>query len=110
MKEFREYDLLVNTTSIYPDKGANLNYTIHGLTGEAGELANKWKKVIRDDDCVLTEESREAMAKELADVLWYLSACAFELGYTTEDLAKLSAEKLLGRRARGTLGGSGDDR
>lgn len=108
--KLKEFEQLVNDTSIYPNKGDNLNYTIHGLTGEAGEVSNKYKKVLRDDGGVLTEQTRMALANELGDVLWYVVACVYELGLTTEDLAKLCADKLIGRRERNTLNGSGDDR
>ena len=105
----KSLDKLVNETSIYPDKGDNFNYTVVGLAGEAGELNNKWKKVLRGDR-EFDDAAKKYFAKELGDVLWYLTACAYELGYPLDKIATMTVDKLLGRRERGTLQGDGDDR
>jgi NTP pyrophosphatase (non-canonical NTP hydrolase) len=87
-----------------------LAYPALGLAGEAGEVAEHAKKAIRDDAGVVTEERRRAMAKELGDVLWYLSQLASELGLELEEIARANLEKLLSRQRRGVLSGSGDER
>ena len=101
-------------TAIYPGAtfGTNtaINYTILGLVGEAGEVAGKWKKVIRDDNGFLSSLAAIALADELADVLWYVARAADELGYSLEELAQKNLDKLNSRAERGALGGSGDNR
>jgi NTP pyrophosphatase (non-canonical NTP hydrolase) len=78
--------------------------------GEAGEVADKLKKVIRDNDGVLTGPVRDAVAKELGDVLWYLAVLANELDYDLNTIAEDNLLKLLSRQERGVLSGSGDNR
>jgi NTP pyrophosphatase (non-canonical NTP hydrolase) len=95
---------------VYPEAGSNLTYPALGLCGEAGEAAEKVKKAIRDDDGVLTEERREALAAELGDVLWYLAQLATEAGLDLDTIAASNLDKLLSRRARAVLHGSGDFR
>jgi NTP pyrophosphatase (non-canonical NTP hydrolase) len=87
-----------------------LSYPALGLAGEAGEVAEHAKKAIRDDGGMLSGERRQAMAKELGDVLWYVSQLASELGLELEDVAQANLEKLLSRQRRGVLSGSGDER
>lgn len=110
MHYFEEYQQLVVKTAIYPDRGSNLIYPVLGLCGESGEVAEKVKKLLRDEGGEMTVEARDAIKKELGDVLWYVIAVANELGVTLEDVVQTNTEKLLGRRERGTLQGSGDDR
>ena len=66
--------------------------------------------MIRDDDGRVSEERREALAKELGDVLWYLAQLATELDLDLDEVAELNLEKLLSRQRRGVLHGAGDDR
>lgn len=107
---FNEYQNTAFTTAVYPNKGNNLTYPVLGLGEEAGEVLGKLKKMMRDDGGVLSEERRQAFKKELGDVLWYVAATATELGFTLEEVVEANLEKLFGRRERGTLHGSGDDR
>ena len=110
---FEEYQRRAANTSNYPGQGTpvGLNYTVLGLIGESGEVANKLKKVHRDmGGDVKNPEIREMIAKELTDCLWYLSACAGELGYTLDQIAIMSLEKVEDRKRRGVIGGSGDER
>lgn len=65
---------------------------------------------MRDDEGQITQERREALKKELGDVLWYVSACATELGLSLNEIAQANAEKLRRRQAEGKLKGSGSDR
>jgi len=99
-------------------KGALLYPTL-GLNGEAGEVAEKVKKLHRDDEMnFLTEdfpdqldpEDAFELALELGDVLFYLAACAGDIGYSLEEVAELNIEKLKDRKERGKLAGSGDFR
>ena len=104
-----EYQSEALKTAVYPEADALL-YTVLGLNGEAGELAEKMKKCIRDDAGILTEERRQAMIKELGDVLWYVATTAKELETTLEIVAQANVNKLRSRQERGKLKGSGDDR
>jgi NTP pyrophosphatase (non-canonical NTP hydrolase) len=81
-----------------------------GLVGEAGEVADKFKKLLRDKGGVASEEERKEIVKELGDVLWYVNSISHYLGYNLEDAAKLNLEKLASRKERNVLHGSGDNR
>ena len=107
---FEEYQKRSRETAIYPNKDNNFIYPTLGLAGEAGEVAEKIKKVLRDDNNIITEEKRDALKKELGDVLWYLAQIATELGLTLDDVASGNLEKLAIRKAEGKLHGSGDIR
>jgi NTP pyrophosphatase (non-canonical NTP hydrolase) len=104
-----EYQALARKTAIYPADCA-VDYCIHGLTSEAGEVAGKWKKVLRDNGGVLTMDKAGTVAGELGDVLWYVANLAFELGVSLQDLANENVRKLHDRQNRGVLSGSGDNR
>lgn len=88
----------------------NIYYPTMGLAGEAGEVANKVKKVMRDKGGVITEEFKKDIAKELGDILWYVSTCSSMLGLDLNDIAEANIEKLYSRMDRGVLKGSGDNR
>ena len=107
---FSEYQTQSRTTAVYPNAGDNLLYPTLGLGGEAGEVAEKVKKMIRDDAGELSEERREAIAKEIGDVLWYVAQLATEARLDLDGIAAANLEKLLSRQARGVLQGSGDNR
>lgn len=108
--ELSEYQRQSRVTAVYPGAGENIIYPTLGLAGEAGEVAEKVKKMIRDDAGVLHDERRDAIAKELGDVLWYVAQVATEAGLDLDAIAAANLEKLLSRRDRGVLQGSGDDR
>jgi NTP pyrophosphatase (non-canonical NTP hydrolase) len=108
--ELSEYQSLSRRTATYPRAGEDLTYPALGLCGEAGEVAEKVKKTLRDDGGVLTDERREALSRELGDVLWYLSQLATEAGLDLEEIAAENLDKLFSRQERGVLRGSGDDR
>ena len=105
-----DYQQASRVTAVYPGAGDNLLYPTLGLCGEAGEVAEKVKKMVRDDDGVLTDERRDALAKELGDVLWYVAQVATEAGLELDAIAQANLDKLLSRRDRGVLQGSGDER
>ena len=87
-----------------------LVYPILGIVGEAGELANKLKKVARDDQGQMDLHAVEDTEKELGDVQWYVAAIATELRTRLSSVANNNLNKLFSRKARGVLGGSGDNR
>jgi len=105
-----EYQSRALDTAIYPNRGANFVYPALGLVGEAGEVADKLKKVIRDNDGVLTDAVRDAVAKELSDVCWYIAVLAAELDYSLDEIFDMNLTKLASRKERGVLAGSGDNR
>jgi NTP pyrophosphatase (non-canonical NTP hydrolase) len=105
-----DYQTAALRTAIYPNLGQNFIYPILGLVGESGEVAEKAKKIIRDGNGELTPETREKMAFELSDVMWYVAVLAFELDYTLEEVLKMNIDKLASRQQRGVLSGSGDNR
>ena len=107
---FEEYQKKSRETAIYPDKDKNFIYPTLGLVGEAGEIAEKIKKVLRDKNGVIDEETRKEISKELGDVLWYLSQLATEVELSLEEIAALNISKLQSRKDRGQLHGTGDNR
>jgi len=110
--EMNEYQRIARQTAIYKDP---VVYPALGLSGESGEVAEKIKKLIRDKGGInglqsIEDEDRDAVAKEIGDVLWYCANLAQDIGYTLEDVAKINIGKLAKRKEEGKLGGSGDDR
>ena len=91
-------------TAIYPTQHA-ITYPALGLAGEAGEVANKVKKIIRDG-----KMDKAALAAEIGDCLWYIAALCRDLNVDLEQVAKNNLEKLYNRKQKGTLQGSGDTR
>ena len=108
--DFKTYQKKARETAQYPNLGSNNVYPTLGLVGEAGEVAEKVKKVIRDKNGVFDEESKNAIKRELGDVLWYISNLSDELGFKLEEVASENLEKLKLRAAKGKISGSGDDR
>ncbi|MCF7924310.1 MAG: nucleoside triphosphate pyrophosphohydrolase family protein [Candidatus Izimaplasma sp.] len=108
--ELNEYQTKASSTAIYPNKGNNLIYPVLGLCGESGEVAEKVKKMIRDDNGILSSERREALKKELGDILWYVSATACELNFTLDEIAQSNIDKLFKRKEENKLKGNGDNR
>ena len=105
-----EYQKKSRKTARYPDAGSNFVYPTLGLAGEAGEVAEKIKKVIRDDGGEVLPEKKKEIEKELGDVLWYVAQIATELGFSLDEIAEKNIEKLYSRMERGKIGGSGDNR
>jgi NTP pyrophosphatase (non-canonical NTP hydrolase) len=99
---FEEYQAEAGQTAHYPRRLSNLDYPTLGLAGEAGEVANIVKKIQRDHDGVVTDEIRGKLKDELGDVLWYISACADELGLTLSEIAEFNVGKLAKRHNRAT--------
>ena len=108
--DFAEYQAAATETAVYPGRGKNLCYPVIGLNGEAGEVAEKVKKLMRDNGEIVTDDIAEGIAKELGDVLWYISEIATQIGASLEAIAQMNIEKLSSRKARGAICGDGDDR
>lgn len=107
---FNEYQQQARTTAVYPDIGDNYIYPALGLCGEAGEVAEKIKKIIRDNNGIITYEKNIEIQKELGDVLWYVSNLASELGVDLNRVAQSNLDKLFARKAENKLHGTGDNR
>lgn len=104
-----DYQNAAKETAVYPHE-VGLSYTALGLAGEAGEVANKVKKVYRDNGGKLNLGSRKAIRDELGDTLWYLAQLATELGVSLEEVAAENLTKLKFRKQYNTLKGNGDNR
>ena len=107
---FNDYQTKSRKTAKYPTIGHSVIYPTLGLVNEAGEVAGKIKKVFRDKDGAITEETREALKAELGDVLWYLAQVATELDLTLDEIAEYNIAKLMDRLERGKIKGDGDNR
>jgi len=107
--DFNEYQEIAHSTAIYPKK-YGLHYSALALAGEAGEYAGKVSKVYRDHDGILTEEMHDKLVDELCDVAWTLAEAATVLGVPLSKVIRRNVKKLADRKARGVLGGSGDNR
>jgi len=107
---FQDYQKDSRKTAIYPNQGQNFIYPTLGLAGEAGEVAEKIKKVIRDKGGVAGDEEKAGVKKELGDVLWYVSQLATELGLDLDEVAQNNLNKLASRLERDKISGSGDNR
>lgn len=108
--DFHTYQQRSRTTACYPDAGANPIYPTLGLCGEAGEVADKVKKVLRDQAGQFSLETIAALQLELGDVLWYVAQLATELGLELDQVAQANLDKLASRSARNVISGSGDSR
>lgn len=116
--EINEYQKMALETAVYP-KEYKIIFHALGMNGEAGEVADKVKKVFRDSEVIVRDGSgaiilpdakREELAKEVGDVLWYVATMAYDLGYTLEEIATMNYQKLKSRQQRHQLNGSGDNR
>ena len=105
---FNEYQNMAKSTAIY-DKKHQILYPALGLAGEAGEVANKVKKLIRDG-YEKNKDYRTEISAELGDVLWYIAVLASDIGIELSDIATNNIIKLKDRQARGVIGGKGDTR
>lgn len=105
--QFNDYQEFTRTTAIYP-KAQALSYLALGLASEAGEVAGKVKKLIRDGNTSMTFEGD--LIAELGDVLWYVARLADEMDVDLFHVAALNRDKLTMRKELGTIRGSGDKR
>ena len=108
---FDDYQKQALTTAIYNgDKMLDLCHWALGLSGESGEIAEKLKKIIRDQNADPSKIDRDDIKKELGDILWYITALAHELEIDLDDVAQANVDKLASRLQRGVVTGSGDNR
>ena len=105
-----DYQQNSKKTAIYPNVGSNFVYPTLGLAGEAGEVADKIKKILRDKNGQINDTDRQEIGKELGDVLWYVAQMATELNLPLDEIAQNNLTKLLSRLDRNVLGGNGDNR
>ena len=103
------YQKVALTTAIYPREQAIIYPTL-GLTGEAGEVANKVKKIIRDGSDSKDEKLVSEIKAEIGDCLWYIAVLADDFNIMLSDIASANIEKLATRKSKGTIHGSGDNR
>lgn len=107
--DFNNYQWRTGHTAVYPTETA-LEYLSLGLVSEAGEVAGKVKKIIRDHNSEMTPELNEALQAELGDVLWYIAQMCSLLKTNMGIVAQKNVEKLSKRKESGTIHGSGDNR
>ena len=105
----KEYLEFTRDTAIYP-KDRELEYLALGLSSEVGEVCGKIKKVIRDNQGVMSPAVKIAITDETSDVVWYLVRLCDALGLSLTELLQHNYNKLSSRKERGTLSGSGDNR
>ena len=103
------YQKVALTTAIYPREQAIIYPTL-GLTGEAGEVANKVKKIIRDGSNKNDDRMVSEIKSEIGDCLWYIAVLANDFNIKLSDIASANIEKLATRKSKGTIHGSGDNR
>ena len=104
-----DYQKEAVSTAVYGE-GNKIIYPTLGLCGEAGEVAEKIKKVLRDKAGVFDDERKQEIAKELGDVMWYIANIANDLGFNLETICQMNLEKLFSRRDRNKIHGEGDNR
>ena len=107
MINFMDYQKISIKTAIYPMK-YNVSYPALGLAEEAGEVAGKIAKMMRDE--IPMDEQKEKIETEMGDVLWMLSALAYDCGLSLQVIAEENIDKLKERKKKGTIKGEGDDR
>ena len=108
--DFNDYQIKSRKTASYPAIGHPVIYPTLGLANEAGEVAGKIKKVFRDKEGQISEETREALKAELGDVLWYIAQVATELNLSLGEIAEYNIAKLYDRLGRGKIKGDGENR
>ena len=102
--DFKSYQDMASETAVYKTEHAVI-YPALGLAAEAGEVANKVKKILRDGNF-----DRKAIADEVGDCMWYIAALCRDLNIDMQEIADNNIKKLKDRLERGVISGSGDDR
>ena len=99
------------TTAIpHPDDQMDKSIWVMGVAGEAGEVVEKWKKIVAYKDGKISAEDKRELIKELGDVVWYIAVLANSLGVSLEEVLQLNLDKLADRKKRGVTKGAGDNR
>jgi len=108
---FNEYQKKALETAIF-NKDPLMDKTIWamGISGEAGEVLEKWKKIVAYKDGQVTDDDLKEIKKELGDVLWYIALLSHSLDIELGDVVELNIEKLASRKARDVQKGQGDNR
>lgn len=107
--KLNDYQKSAAVTAQYPER-YKITYPAFGMLSEAGEVAGKLKKIMRDKDGKFGKSEKVELLKELGDVLWYVAILARDLDCTLEEVAVMNINKLSARQEKGTIKGSGDDR
>jgi len=109
---FDEYQAQALTTAQEADPKALMSRTIYamGVAGEAGEVVEKWKKIVAYHEGKVTEDDINDLAKELGDVVWYIAVMAHSLGLSLDDVMQRNVTKLKDRQKRNVIKGAGDNR
>jgi len=105
-----EYQQRATGTADFSESMPAWVYLSLGLVSESGEVADKLKKVIRNQDSQFTAENYQDLKKELGDVLWYVSQLARELGFSLDEVGQTNLAKLADRKARNVIKSTGDNR
>lgn len=106
-----EYQKEALVTAVFTkDEFKDLAHWVFGITGEAGEIAEKFKKIVRDKDGIVDDADKEEIAKELGDVMWYLAVLSEHLGIKFDEVGVRNIAKLRSRQKRNKIQGSGDNR
>ena len=109
--DFDEYQKQAQKSVInHDDPLMDKTIWVLGIGGEAGQIVEKWKKIVAYENGSLSKESKAELAKEIGDVLWYLAALADSLGMSLQEIAEANIEKVLSRKKRGVTKGKGDNR
>lgn len=108
---FDEYQKqALKTRVIHPDELMNKTIWVMGVAGEAGEVVEKWKKIVAYKDGNISDEDMSELAKELGDIVWYIAVLADSLGLSFGEIMQNNLDKLASRKTRGVLQGKGDNR
>ena len=105
-----EYQQEALVTAVFHDEFKDIAHWVLGINGEAGEIAEKLKKIIRDKNGALSDDDKHEIAKEIGDVLWYLAVLSHQLDINFNEIGRMNIEKLRSRQARGKIHGNGDNR
>lgn len=112
--QFNDYQTQSRQYAAYPEAGDTFTYPALGLAGEAGEVADKIKKLMRNEGKLrpseVSLEAKAELMKELGDVLWYVSQLATEFGESLDTIAATNLDKLASRKARNVIASTGDNR
>ncbi len=107
---FDEYQKLSKSTAQYSEFVPPWVYLALGLAGESGEVVDKLKKVVRNNNGTFSDEAKIELQKELGDVLWYVSQLCEELGFSMDEVARINRAKLVDRKERNVIQSRGDNR